>query len=77
MVKDPICKMDVSEEDAEYMLRFGNEIFYFCSESCKDAYREKLGLKETASKKGFIGRYLEKLAEGTKKATGGKPPRCH
>ncbi len=77
MAKDPVCGMEVSEEGAKYMLHFEHETHYFCSEGCKDAYEERIGLKKPESKKGFIGRFLEKVAEGTQKVTGGKPPKCH
>lgn len=78
MAKDPVCDMEVSEEGAVHMLHFEHETYYFCSEQCKETYEQQLGLKKPAStKKGFIGRFLERLAEGTQKATGGKPPKCH
>ncbi|MDH3975089.1 MAG: YHS domain-containing protein [Deltaproteobacteria bacterium] len=73
MAKDPLCGMEVNEEGAKFMVHFGHETYYFCSEKCKESYEQQIGLKKPVSKKGF----LEKLAEGTQKATGGKPPKCH
>jgi len=77
MAKDPVCGMEVSEDGAKYMIHFEHETYYFCSEQCKESYEEKIGLKKPESKKGFVGRFLEKVAEGTQKTTGGKPPKCH
>ena len=77
MAKDPICGMDIDEEGAKYMVHFEHETHYFCSQGCKEAYKERTGLKKPESNKGFIGQFLEKLAKGTQKATGGKPPKCH
>ena len=74
---DPVCKMEVDEKSTAHTLHYGHETFYFCSEGCKDTYQEKMGLKKAEPKKGFMGRFLENLAEGTHRATGGKPPKCH
>lgn len=77
MAKDPVCGMEVNEEGAKFMVHFEHETYYFCSENCKEAYEQQIGLKKPPSNKGFIGRFLEKVAEGTQKVTGGKPPKCH
>jgi len=77
MAKDPICGMDVPEEGASYMVHFEHQTFYFCSKRCKETYEEQAGLKKTASKKGVIGRFLERVAQGTKKTYGNKKPKCH
>ena len=77
MAKDPVCGMEVSEEGAKYMVHFEHQTYYFCSEQCKETYEKQFGLKKPTSKKGFIGRFLERVAEGTQKSIGGKPPKCH
>lgn len=77
MMKDPICGMDVSEEGAEHMFHFEHETIYFCSKSCKETYAQQAGLAKPATKKGVIGRFLEKLSKGNAQSYGGKPPKCH
>jgi len=37
MKKDPVCNMDVKEEDA-FTAECDGETFYFCSEGCRDKY---------------------------------------
>ncbi len=44
MKRDPVCKMEVNEDEA-VTTEYGSETIYFCSEGCKDAF-----LKEKASK---------------------------
>ena len=77
MAKDPVCGMEVNEEGARFMVHFEHETYYFCSENCKGTYEQQIGLKKPPSKKGFIGRFLERVAGGVEKSTGGKPPKCH
>jgi YHS domain-containing protein len=42
IVRDPICGMKVDKEKTEYFYEKDGEIFYFCSEHCKDTFIEKL-----------------------------------
>lgn len=77
MAKDPVCGMEVSEEKAQHMLHFEHETFYFCSEACKGSYAQRLGIKPSASKKGWFGRLLEKIARTNDSGFGGTPPKCH
>ncbi len=77
MMKDPVCGMEVSEEKATHMIHAEHETFYFCSERCKASYAKQIGINKPAAKKGFLGRFLEKLAKENEKDFGGKPPTCH
>ena len=36
---DPVCKMQVTEEDAEAMAQHGGQTFYFCSQECADKFK--------------------------------------
>ncbi len=38
MVKDPVCKMDVNEKEAEFSTTYKNKTYYFCSEACKQRF---------------------------------------
>ncbi len=44
MQKDPVCRMEVNEDEA-VVTEYDSKVIYFCSEGCKDAF-----LKEKASK---------------------------
>ncbi len=77
MTKDPVCGMEVSEERMQHMIHFEHVTFYFCSEQCKKAYAQQVGISESASKKGVFKRFLEKIAKVTDESYGGKPPKCH
>ncbi len=37
---DPVCKMEIREEDASDETRYKGEKYYFCTEDCKDRFEE-------------------------------------
>lgn len=73
---DPVCGMSVDPKTAEIEASIEGQEYYFCAESCRQAF-EKNPAKyigtECAKPKGWWGRYMAKL----QKATGGKPMKCH
>ena len=40
MAIDPVCKMEVSEEEALYTSEYLGKKFYFCAQGCKHAFDE-------------------------------------
>ena len=38
MVEDPVCGMRLDPDDAAATAELGGRIFYFCSETCHDAF---------------------------------------
>ena len=40
MVIDPICKMEIDENDTEYVSEYKGEKYYFCSQLCKIDFDE-------------------------------------
>ena len=40
MAVDPICKMNVVENDAEYTSVYNGGKFYFCSAACKQQFEK-------------------------------------
>lgn len=40
MPTDPVCKMEISEKDAEATAEYKGKTYYFCSEACKEAFVE-------------------------------------
>ena len=41
MATDPVCQMQIEENDAEFKSEYGGRTFYFCSEECKDTFDGK------------------------------------
>ena len=40
MAIDPVCGMEVDEQDAEAKLTYAGRTFLFCSEACKEEFQE-------------------------------------
>ncbi len=40
MAIDPICKMKVDEDTAEWKSEFQGKTYYFCAPGCKAAFEE-------------------------------------
>ena len=73
---DPVCRMKVAKSSKMPSFVFESETYHFCADSCRKAFMadpEKYLKAKTTKRKGFWGRYLDRL----NKATGGKPPCCH
>ena len=73
---DPVCRMKVAKGSKVPSFVFESETYRFCADSCREAFMadpEKYLKAKTIKRKGFWGRYLDRL----NKATGGKPPCCH
>ena len=39
MVRDPVCNMEINEEEAECFLEYQEQTYYFCSEGCKREFQ--------------------------------------
>ncbi len=73
---DPVCQMKVTNSSKVPPFTFRSDTFYFCADACRNAFisnPDKFLEVKPAKRKGWWGRYLERL----NKATGGKTPRCH
>ena len=72
---DPVCGMTVNKDTDTFKSISDGKTFYFCADSCRRSFEAdpaKYMGQDLKKRKGFWGRYLEKL----NKATGGKPPSC-
>jgi Cu+-exporting ATPase len=38
MVEDPVCGMRIDPDDAAGTAEYGGKLYYFCSETCHDAF---------------------------------------
>lgn len=73
---DPVCFMKVTPGRNDLSLTYKMRTYYFCAESCRTAFEanpDKYLEPKSSKRKGWWGRYLERL----NKATGNKPPKCH
>ncbi len=41
MPKDPVCKMEISREDAAAKSEYKGNTYYFCSEECKESFEKQ------------------------------------
>lgn len=72
---DPVCLMNVDPDKKDIMFTYQMRTYYFCAETCRKAFKadpEKFLEQAPSKRKGWWGRYLERL----NKVTGGKPPKC-
>ena len=66
MAKDPVCKMDVSEEKASEKTEYKGKTYYFCAKGCKERFEkdpEKYIGKDEDWVKGEEGYHLRFLGE--------------
>lgn len=38
MVRDPVCKMEVDEQQSPVQSKFQGQTYHFCSQECKDKF---------------------------------------
>ena len=75
-VIDPVCGMSVNPETTKIIATIEEKHYFFCAEGCRKAFVEnpkKFLSPECNKPKGWWGRYMARL----KKATDGKPMKCH
>jgi Cu+-exporting ATPase len=40
VVVDPVCEMEIEEDAAAAKFEYLGEMYYFCSENCREAFEE-------------------------------------
>ena len=70
---DPVCGMTVNPKMTDIVATVEGQAYYFCAEGCRKAFIENPKKYLEPKKKGWWGRYTERL----EKATGGKAMKCH
>ena len=75
MVKDIVCGMMVDEKRTEHKLEYNGGTYYFCSPGCQEQFSKNP--KHWLKKKGWWGKFLDRLVEANEKQFHGKPPSCH
>ena len=70
MAKDPICRMEVNEKKAEFMLVKDGKENYFCSKNCYNTFLEK---EKPATKKLLENEPINKKTVISKKTISKEP----
>lgn len=77
---DPVCGMKVDPGSTKLTVSYKEQRYYFCAEVCRKVFESnpKRYLKPTpAKRKGWWGRYLDRLAKANDKVLGNKKSCCH
>jgi len=76
---DPVCGMTVDPEGTELISIYRGNKYYFCAQGCLKSFEadpEKYLHPKPAKKKGWFGRYLDKMAKINEKEFGKDGPHC-
>jgi len=79
-VIDPVCGMEVAPGETKLVSVYKGRSYWFCSDGCRKAFEadpDKYLKPKPTKKKGWFGRYFEKMAKTNEKAFGCTGPRCH
>ncbi len=77
---DPVCGMQVGPARKNLVALYDGRSFWFCADACLSAFESspRKYMERTAPKrKGWFGRYLERLARVNEKEFGGGALKCH
>ena len=76
---DPVCGMTVDPEVTELISIYRGYKYYFCAEGCRKAFEadpEKYLHPKPKKKKGWFGRYLDRMAKINEKEFSSHGPHC-
>lgn len=79
-VIDPVCGMSVEPDQTNLVSVHEGCSYWFCAEACRDAFQanpRKYLESKPAKKKGWFGRYLDRMAKVNEKEFGCADPKCH
>ncbi len=78
---DPVCGMNVPLHRRELAASYKEAMYYFCAEACRKAFvknPERYLEANAAKRKGWWGRYLERMTKINKEQLGsGRSTCCH
>lgn len=78
-VVDPVCGMSVNPDSTELFSVYKGCRYYFCTGECLKSFEanpERDLKPKPVKKKGWFGRYLERMAKINEKEFGRTGPRC-
>jgi YHS domain-containing protein len=75
---DPVCGMTVKPARKNLVALYDGRSYWFCADACLSAFEAnpKKYLRKSPKRKGFFGRYLERLARANEKEFDGAGPKC-
>ena len=71
-MRDPVCHMSVDPDMTDLRVDHEGQSYYFCAEACHKSFEmnpEKFLPSHNTKRKGWWGRYLERLAKAQKRGT--------
>lgn len=78
---DPVCGMDVVPGKTKLVSVHEGKSYWFCAEGCRTAFEANpdkyLKSEPGKKKKGWFGRYLERLTRINEETFGCSGPKCH
>jgi YHS domain-containing protein len=77
---DPVCGMTVDVGNTRLVSAYRGESYWFCAEACRRAFEknpDKYLAAKASKKKGWFGRFLERMAKVNEKEFGCSGPKCH
>jgi len=74
---DPVCGMTVDPDKTDLLAVFQGDNYYFCAEGCRIAFENKPLKYLKPKRKGWLGRYMDRLARANEKSFGCAGPKCH
>ena len=77
---DPVCGMAVSPGKTGLVAIYQGHSYWFCARSCREAFEmnpQKYLKSRTPRRKGWLGRYLERLAKANREQFGSGGAKCH
>ncbi|MBU2550994.1 MAG: YHS domain-containing protein [Proteobacteria bacterium] len=74
-VVDPVCGARLDPGRTPRQVRRGSHIYYFCSPECMARFNQNSG--RYLKGKGFIARFIDRLARAGRREYGSGRPCCH
>jgi YHS domain-containing protein len=77
---DPVCGMEVEPGITRLVAVYQGHSYWFCARACREAFEQnpqKYLESKHPNRKGWFGRYLERLSKANEEHFGRKGPRCH
>ena len=77
---DPVCHMEVEPGQTKLVSVYKGHSYWFCAEGCRRAFEanpEKYLNPKQPKKKGWFGRYLDRMAKVNEKEFGCSGAKCH
>lgn len=77
---DPVCSMGVDPGRTRLVALYQGHSYWFCSEDCRKAFEmnpQKYLESRPPKRKGWFGRYLDRMAKTNEEQFGTSGPKCH